>query len=369
MSENRIFKEFCENAYNKEKNYNAICSKIKGGIDVKRKLLNIAAMLVIAVIIGATAKEVYAKIVWNIMYEQYQNRNVNTKSIAIDETVKDKYSENLNMEYIYQDGIGIKLNSIMITNDYCQIDFDIKLKEEISKFEENIRYGIAVYDENNNIYIIHEWKHEKNLYWKKLYKELGVKSNNMNNILNSSASFGTSKLTMTSKVGFPKSKKLYVRMFDIGYEDFEIDPETLKDIYHNDIYLSNSEWQFEIDIPEKFYERTEVELKLLEDVKGIKLNKAELTETALTMNIEIDQIRELLLDGKDMEKEEFDKLRNAAFYISDEYDNIYMAIDFGTGKGDEINAKFGIGKEILNKKIFLNISLNDIQEKIELIQK
>ncbi len=369
MSENRIFKEFCEKVYNKENNYSSICSKIKGGSGMKKKIFNIVAMLIIAVIVGTTAKGVYAKIVWNIAYEEYRNRNVITKSIAIDETAKNKYSENLNMEYMYQDGIGIKLNSIMITNDYCQIDFDIKLEEEISKFEEKIRYGIAIYDENNNIYIIHEWKHEKNLYMKKLYKELGLKSNNSNNILQSSASFKSSKLTMTSDVGFPKSKKLYVRMFDIGYEDFEIDPKTLKDIYHNDIYLSDSEWQFEIDIPEKFYERTEIELKLLEEAKGIKLNKAELTETALTMNIEIDQMREFLLDGKDMEKEEFDKLRNAAFYISDEDDNIYMAIDFGTGEGNEINARFGIGKEILNKKIFLNISLNNIQEKIELIQK
>ncbi|MCI8481970.1 MAG: hypothetical protein HFJ27_02560 [Clostridia bacterium] len=336
---------------------------------MKKKILNIAAVLLVAVIIGVTAQGVYAKISWNIAYKEYQNRNVITKSIALEENAPNNYSENLNMDYIYQDKIGIKLNSIMITNDYCQIGFDIKLEEEISKWEEKIRYGIAVYDENNNIYILHGWKHEESLYWKKLYQELGLKRNNMKNILNDSASFGVSKLTMTSKVGFPKSKKLYVRMFDIGYEDSKIDSKTLEEIYHNDIYLSDSEWQFEIDIPEKFYERTEVELKLSEDVQGIKLNKAELTQTALTINIEIDQIREFLMAGKDMGKEEFDKLRNAVFYISDEDENIYMAMDLGIDKGNEINARFGIGKEMLNKKLFLNVSLNDIQKKVELIQK
>lgn len=370
MPKNEVFKEFCENMYSKEKNYNSICSKIKGGSDMKKKLLNnIAAILVIAIIMGVTAKGVYAKIVWNIDYAKYQNRNIITKSIAIDEKTKDEQSENLNMNYIYQDKIGIKLNSIMITNDYCQIDFDIKLEEEISKFKEKIRYGIAIYDENNNIYIIHNWKHEENLYWKKLYKELGVKSNSMNNVLNSSAAFGSSKLTMKSAVGFPKSKKLYVRMFDIGYEDYEIDSKTLECIYHNDICLSDSEWQFEIEIPEKFYERTSVELDFVENVKGIKLSKAELTETALTIKAEIDYMRDFLLDGKDMGREEFDKLRDAVFYISDGDNNIYKPIDFGTGTGNEINARFGIGKESLNKRIFLNISLNDIQEKIELIQK
>ena len=71
-----------------------------------------------------------------------------------------------------------------------------------------------------------------------------------------------------------------------------------------------------------------------------------------------------------MKSEDYEKLENAVFYISDGNDNIYRATGLGTtNKANEISARFGIGKKDLDKKIFLNVSLNDIQEKVELVQK
>ena len=52
MQENKIFKEFLENTYNKDKNYNSICSYIKGGIYMKKNLLNIAAVILTVLVIG-----------------------------------------------------------------------------------------------------------------------------------------------------------------------------------------------------------------------------------------------------------------------------------------------------------------------------
>lgn len=371
MHENKIFRELLENVYNKEKNYTDISSKIKKVIDMKKKILKIVAVLLI-VVIGYTAQDIYAKIAWNISYEKYKNRNVITRSIALDEKAKDKYRENLNMDYIYQDKIGIKLNSLIIANDYCQIDLDIKLDEEIQIGEDNLQYGMVVYDENNNIYNISErWhKNEKQLtYWKKLYKELGIKENQSKELSNT-AQYSKSKVTMTSIKGFPKSKKLYIRIFDIGYEDCKIDYEKMEVIYRNDINLSNSEWQFEIDIPEKFYERTETQLKLGKEVEGIDIKKAELTQTGLSMIVNIKQLKDFMLGGMNMGSEEFGTLSKAAFYISDGDDNIYTATEFGTTtENGELSVRFGIGKDDLDKGIFLNVSLNDIQEKIELVQK
>ena len=89
MPDNKIFKEFLESTYDREKNYNSICSKIKGGIDMKKKILNIVAVLLIVLV---TAKSVYAKIAWHIEYKEYENRNVITRTLAINEN---NYSENL----------------------------------------------------------------------------------------------------------------------------------------------------------------------------------------------------------------------------------------------------------------------------------
>ena len=362
MQENKIFKEFLENTYNKDKNYNSICSYIKGGIYMKKNLLNIAAVILTVLVIGISAQNIYAKIAWNIEYKEYQKRNVITRQIAIDENSKDGYIENLNMDYTYQDNIGIKIKSLIITNDYCQIDFDTKLNEDINK----ISYGYVVYDENYTIYACSErWSKSKNnkSYLQKLYKELGIK-NNKSKILSDSSWHGISKISMTSNIGFPNSKKLYIRIFDIGYDIFKENGSV------EQIDLSNSEWQFEIDVPKKIYERTEIELMLSQEIEGITLNKAQLSETGLSIKVNIKDLRNFLMAGKDMDSKEFDKLRDAAFYLSDGEDNIYMATDMGTTKNkNEIQAKFGIGKQDLDKKIYLNVSLNDVQAKIQLVEK
>lgn len=367
MPDNKIFKEFLESTYDKEENYNSISSKIKGGIDMKKKILNIVAVLLIVLVTGVTAKSVYAKIAWHIEYKEYENRNVITRTIAIDEN---NYSENLNMDYVYQDEIGIKIKSLMITNDYVQLYFDIKFDKEMKIDKDDISYGIAIYDENNNIYTVNDRMHHnknKSSYRKKLYKELGVKSANM---LSSSSFYDLSGIRMTSSEGFPKSKKLYIRIFDIGYTTYKYDDTHKKIIGYEENCLSDSEWQFEIDVPEKFYKRTTVELVPSKEVEGIVINKAELTETALIMNVNINGFRDFLMSGRDMETEEFNKSSDAAFYISDGDGNIYTASSRGTTQNEnEISARFGIGKDALDKKIFVNVSLNDIQARIELVQK
>lgn len=371
MSENKIFKEFCQSIYNKENNYHSICSNIKGGMDMKKKWFNVAAVILIAVIIGVTAKGVYAKISWNIAYKEYENRNVITRKIAIDEEKQEEYSENLDMDYIYQDNIGIKLKSLMITNDYFQLDFDMQLNEKTQMNQDKISYGYAIYDENNHIYAILERtsfvKPKKGTYWKKLYKELGIKANKIT-MLSNTATLGGTTISMTSEEGFPKSKKLYVRIFDIGYDVYEIDAQNKKTEYIEEVCLSNSEWQFEIDVPEKFYERETVELVLSKEVDGIIINKAELTKTSLVMKVNIKGLRDFIMEGRDMGTQTFAKLRDAAFYLSDGEGNVYAPTELGTTKEKgEISARFGIGTDTLDKRIFLNVSLNDIQAKIELI--
>ena len=371
MPDNKIFKEFLESTYDREKNYNSICSKIKGGIDMKKKILNIVAVLLIVLVTGVTAKSVYAKIAWHIEYKEYENRNVITRTLAIDEN---NYSENLNMDYVYQDAIGIKIKSLMITNDYFKLDMDIKLNEDINK--DMISYGYAIYDENNNIYEVSESpKSEKKVsakkiirtYTKKLYQELGADSNFLT--INQMGK-NNSGIVLMSTNGFPQSKKLYIRIFDVGYTTYKYDDTHKKIIGYEENCLSDSEWQFEIDVPEKFYKRTTVELVPSKEVKGIVINKAELTETALIMKVNINNFVDFLMSGRDMETEEFNKSSGAAFYISDGDGNIYTASSIGTTQNkDEISARFGIGKDALDKKIFLNVSLNDIQARIELVQK
>ena len=318
---------------------------------MKKKFVNVAAIFVIIAVIGIVTQTIYANIAWNIEYKEYQNRNVITRNIAMEETEKEGQLENLSMEYLVQDEIAIKVQSLMMTNDYVEIRLDMK----IPKTPEKISYGYAIYDENNNIYAFSQRMSKvskKNNVWKKLKQELGIPSN-LSNVLSDVGTNSSSGIKMNSSIGFPHSKKLYIRIFDIGYDIFEKSGKV------QNVCLSDSEWQFEIDVPKKIYERTEIELVLSEEIEGITLNKAQLSETGLSIKANIKELRNFLMSGRDMDAKEFDKLRNAAFYLSDGEDNIYMATNMGTTKNDEeIQVKFGIGKQDLEKRIYLNVSLN-----------
>lgn len=357
----------CEN----NKKLKKYSEKFKEVFDMKKKFLNAVAVVVLVLVIGTIAPKVYAMIVWNIEYKEYENRNIIRRMVALDESSRVGYIENIDMDYVYQDGIGIKITSLILTNDYCKIGIDtISENGEIDKDKTFFNYSI--YDENNNIYAVLEritGSRKDSTYWKKVYKELGIKADNMNSQLAQTAFGNLSDITMTSIKGFPKSKKLYLRISNIGYINTEFDRESGKVFNIEDVCLSNSEWQFEIDVPEKFYDRAEIELVLSESVDGVIINKAELTETGLEMKISINKFREFLMSGKDMDQDTFNKLRDSAFYISDGDGNIYAPANIGLNEKDEIHARFGIGKDNLDKKIFLNVSLNDIQAKIELIKK
>ena len=76
---NKAFKEYMEEVNNPEKNYKKILSKEKGVVNMKisiRKLVNIAAIFIAIVIVGAASTQIYAKIQWDIQFKEYQRRPV-----------------------------------------------------------------------------------------------------------------------------------------------------------------------------------------------------------------------------------------------------------------------------------------------------
>lgn len=71
---NEEFKNFVREKFNKEKNFNAINLKIKEQKKLSKKILNIAAMFVIALVLIGAGTGIYAKIEWNVHFEEYKNR-------------------------------------------------------------------------------------------------------------------------------------------------------------------------------------------------------------------------------------------------------------------------------------------------------
>lgn len=383
MLESKLLKNYLNEKYSKENNYYEILQKVKGSGNMKkRKILNIAAILLIVIMLGALTPSIYAKIQWNIEYQEYENRPINYGSATINEAIQE-YEKNIQMDYIYKNDIGIKIDSLILTNDYFKINVNFKLPEDIELNTQTFRYGFAVYDENGNIYGIQErmlFKDEKVPYWEKLYKELGInydkkdvfavqlKDSSGMGVITSQKGNIIAYTQMTSNKGFPKSKKLYIRIFDIGYDLMELNEEKTQMLSAQNVNITNDEWIIELNIPEEFYTRQSINLKLANEVEGLKISKAELTKTALVMKVEQDGLRKAVMDGRNLSEEEFTNKINEAIHIEDEQGNTYNYTNLSTTENpEEIQLKFSLSTKDISKRLYLCVKINEKDYKVELI--
>ena len=383
MLESKLLKNYLNEKYSKENNYYEILQKVKGSGNMKkRKILNIAAILIIVIMLGALTPSIYAKIQWNIEYQEYENRPINYGSATINEAIQE-YEKNIQMDYIYKNDIGIKIDTLILTNDYFKINVNFKLPEDIELNTQTFRYGFAVYDENGNIYGIQErmlFKDEKVPYWEKLYKELGtnydkkdvfavqLKDSSGMGVITSQKGNIIAYTQMTSNKGFPKSKKLYIRIFDIGYDLMELNEEKTQMLSAQNVNITNDEWIIELNIPEEFYTRQSINLKLANEVEGLKISKAELTKTALVMKVEQDGLRKAVMDGRNLSEEEFTNKINEAIHIEDEQGNTYNYTNLSTTENpEEIQLKFSLSTKDISKRLYLCVKINEKDYKVELI--
>lgn len=385
---NRQYEEFSEEKFNKNKNYQAIMSKVKEGKTMRSfKMSNVAAVLAVVIIVSCMAPSIYAKIQWNIQFKEYQNREFETGSGTIKEAVESGYYEEVEMDYITQDGVSSKVDSLIITDDYLEAKINFKFADGIQVDSERFSYGFAVYDDENNIYGIFTRMHlgspeKRDKYTPYIYREIGVKYNKNDiyaNQLNDASGQEMvsvseeerniiSKITMNSTKGFPRSKKLYIRVFDLGYSMVELGQRKIEQA--EDFSISDAEWIFEIDVPEKFYERRTTELKLKEEIPGVEVEKITVTEVGLVVRAKIEGMNAIIDSGKDMSGNDWQKLRNETIYISDGEGKVYYENTMGTAQTkDWIKMNYEISKNMLSKKLYLHVKVNGQQYVSELIEK
>lgn len=388
---NERYERFSKEKFNLNKNYEAIMTKVKEGKAMKKnkntqykKILNIAAVILVVVLVGSIAPRIYAKIQWDIKFKEYQNREFETGQGTIKEAMASGYNEEIDMDYVTQDGIRVKVDSLMITDDYLEANINFEFEDDIKVNSETFGFGYAIYDDQKNIYGVFTRMHlgsneKRDYYTPYMYQEIGVEYNK-NDIyaiqLNDTA--GTenisaidrniiSKIKMGSTKGFPKSKKLYIRVFDLGYHMVDVHTDGTPNIMEN-FTISDAEWIFEIDVPDKFYERQTTELKLKDEIPGVEIEKITVTEVGLIIKAKIEGY------GVQLENngiQEWQKLRNETINITDEEGNIYYENTIGMvqlGK-DTVRMNFEINKNMLSKKLFLNVKVNGQQYSSELIEK
>ena len=359
-----------------------------------RKVLNIAAVILIICVTITLVPQAYAKIKWEIEYKEFEKRDISYGYSSVREAMENGYEENIEMDYIYKDGVGLKITNLMISDNDCSVKFKLKIDENIpATTNPPLSYGYAIYDENNNIYHVFEpieVGNPKNLtYFKKLYRELGINYNEYKVVsipyADSSSCGGLlsvkdrefeTEINLTSAKGFPKSKKLYIRVFDIFNMLIETEKDELgrnKVVDTEKLQISDNEWIIEIDVPEKFYERETIEFKLAEEIEGVNLVKAVVTDTKMTVQIgDNDKLLDIIEKGMHQEFNEFIQNINDNFHIEDESGVVYTCTEndtFGTNSYGGVNGNFNINKGNMPEKLYLVITNGEKVHKIELVQK
>ncbi len=351
----------------------------------KKKLLNIASIFAIALILIGTSTGIYAKRQWDIGFKEYQNREYEIGLATIKDAQDSGYVQNIEMDYIVQDNIGVKLDSMLITDEYFEATINFKFPENMEINTESFSYGYAIYDNEKNIYSIcsrpNFGKNEKiDKYTPYMLKEIGIKydKNNIYSLLLSETSgiqnivaqnhSLLSKIVINTSKGLPKSKKLYVRINNLGYTMTEISDNSNIDNIQENFDVSNSEWIFEIDIPERFYERTTTELALKDNIENLEIEKIAVSEIGLVIKGTLKGFDEILKSAPTPNEET--NLRNKTIYITDENGNKYYENTAGlVGNKDWFRMNFEITKNMLNQKLFLNIKIGEQLYISELIVK
>ncbi len=354
-----------------------------------KKFLIVFAVIVAILIVAGISYRIYIKITDEIeinrRYDEFEKiQAVETKGTLT--YIEDgNYSKVEGMDYVTQDGIGVKVDTIMLNDDTLSVSMNFKLDKEINY--ETLSYGYAIYDENNNIYQVSSRQHIGNLERMdydsiSMLRELGAyNKNDIHSVqLSDSSGIGSeninkedktvvSKITIDARDKFPLSQKLYIKIFDLGYftidkdADGKYDPSTTKNVD-----LSNSKWLFEFDIPQEMNKRETINLKLANEIPGLEIKSMTLTDTKLVINFVSEEYVNLISAGKDMSTEEFKNKRNESLSITDAEGKVYQELSGGTREENTYKMVLNVNKTDLAKKLYINYKAGEEQYKSELIK-
>ena len=354
--------------YDKEKNYTIIMNRI----NEKRKpyyIKTIAASVLFFIIAGLLGNGIYAKIQWNIQYKEYLNVDRGVTSLSVKESESSGNLVKIDDQYNYKNNIGLKIDNLFISDDELELDVFIDLSKIDNFRSDTLGFGYIIYDENNSIigaYTRRGWEYSKfnslkkcfsTNYFKKFMKEKNisykehdlVKLMNYNRcsekLIESTNKIVTQRILISSENRkIPKSQKIYIRIFDLGYA--VSDSKTLD--YEDFELCKNEEWNYDIIIPDKIYSRDNLFLMVENTTSKAKITTASISESRL------------IIEFNGFEStEEYNK-------FVESNDNDYFRLYLEDQNGNVINYSQNIGgyapNEELTYKCYFDLNKNNFIE-------
>ena len=137
-----------------------------------------------------------------------------------------------------------------------------------------------------------------------------------------------------------------------------------------DFKLSETKWSFEIEVPEKFYERNTIELVPKNEIPGLEVEQIQISETGMTIKFKSKEYDKVVKSGIDMEAENFQKQISEILSITDAEGNTYKVNSSGTTQEKyEYKLSIDVGINDFSKKLYINYNHNGTKYTEELIEK
>lgn len=327
--EERLFNFFKENTDVPNYIDKAVDDAISRGKKRKQaqyKLRRIAVIIFCLAIV--TTGGVFAKEIISFITSIFTN-----STPGIDSAVENGYVQNVDMDFVYDNNIGIKINNIVMDDTTLDISFlyDCSEYKNINKIN-LLEYEIK--DDKNNL-IMKVYKNSNDVY--EIDKNSIIKGHvdMMNN--NEFDSYYSNSILF--KCDSIEAKKLY----------FNIDSIYIENGYGKKQKSINGSWNFEIDIKEDFINNEKNVENIITNSKYIENISKVLNETTLSFDIDFN--------------EEIDKnvIYNIDNIILKDNEHIYEVDNFLIDNKN-LHIEFNYGKYDLNQELNLYIKFSEDKE-------
>lgn len=310
--------ETIHNALQKEK-------KQRNYFNIMRKV----AMIIISFGIISTSI-VFAYDIINFITSIFTN-----STEAIDSAVENGYVQNVNMDYIYDNDIGIKVDALVLDDTNLDISFiyNYQGKEPIDSLE---LYKYKIKDENNNI--LYELD-RSTAYKESISSATQLKKDN--------------DIVLIDENIF-KESLLYTSKQFINCKEIIIEISQIKITRNTNSNIKNGNWNFSVQIEEDLKNRESV-FYTIENNNYLNDSKVELTETSLKINLEFNfRLNKSIIRSSDMII-----LRDS---LGKEYDYKFSDMEFIENNCCKLYLEYDIGKYFENINSFELIIYNEIEE-------
>lgn len=221
---------------------------------------------------------------------------------SIDIASQNGYVQNVNMEFVYDKDIGIKVDNVIMDESKLDISYLYKVNDDIDKFE---LYEYTIKDSNN--YIWYKFNYENYIYDNPpIITGMHNSTNPIrleNNIIKESILYSSNE--------FPKCENLFIEINKIRL---------------NNENIIEGNWKIEVNLDDKFNEREKI---IYEPSYNEHIINSEiyLTETTLKISLEID----VLYDDN--------FIFNNDIILENEFNRNFIS-NYGNRTQDEYTSKF-----------------------------